>query len=76
MSDETTICPGCQGEGVMVARVQRLTPHGRRCTVQQIPCVLCQGRQAVTAEEIQAFERFWTGTTTTRQPLDAGEGEG
>jgi hypothetical protein len=43
----------------MVTRVQRLTPQGRRCTVQQILCLLCQGRTAVTPEEIAAFEACW-----------------
>jgi hypothetical protein len=74
MNEDTVTCPGCQGEGFMVTRVQRLTPQGRRCTVQQIPCLLCQGRKAVTPEEIAAFEACWTRSAAQKPPRAGEEG--
>jgi hypothetical protein len=77
MSEATTAvtCPGCQGEGYMVTRVQRLTPQGRRCTVQRIPCLLCQGAKTMTLAAIQAWEAQWLHPPAAEPPA-AGEGEG
>ena len=49
------ICPGCEGKGWVVVRVQRLVGGHRICHDEEMLCPVCDGWKEATQADLDAF---------------------